>query len=323
MTVSKVKLSGIWGEAARPKSLDDMVLPDRLYKVFKKMIEDKDMPNIILESVSPGTGKTTLSKVLSKELNTSVLYINASENGGIDTLRNEINNFVMNANVTAFSSNDEKFCPFKIVVLDEADGISNSFSQAARNLLNQCQNVRYILTLNNIHALSAPVKDRCMTVSFEFTDSEKEELCEKFYNRVCEILCDNNIEFVDDVVAEIVWKYYPHWRKVWDVLYESYINHGKIDKIVSNDETEITTLIDAINTKKYDDVLKVINNSASLNYATIYSTMFNYLNKFKFRKEIVTYLLSVYNSRTSMTTDSVLAFCGFVCELFLRENNEL
>lgn len=320
---TKVKLIGVWGEAARPKTLDEMVLPDRLYKIFRKMIDEKDMPNIILESVSPGTGKTTLSKVLTDELHTSTLYINASKDGGIDTLRNDINNFVMNANVTAFNSEDEKFCPFKVVVLDEADGISNSFSQAARNLLNQCENVRYILTLNNIHALSEPIKDRCLTISFEFTDAEREEICEKFYNRVCEILIDNNIEFVDKVVAKIVWDYYPHWRKVWDVLYESYINKGKIDEVVSNTETEVTELIDSINTKKYENVLKFINNSTSLNYSTIYSTLFNYVDKFNFRKDIVIYLLSVYNSRTSMTVDNVLAFCGFVCELILRENGEL
>jgi DNA polymerase III delta prime subunit len=319
----KVKLLGVWSEAARPQTLDEIILPKRLHDVFRKMIDNRDMPNLILESVSPGTGKTTLSKILAKELQTSSLYINASENGGIDTLRNEITNFVQNANVSAFEADTDKPCPFKVVILDEADGVSSSFSNAARNLLNQCQNVRYILTLNNIQALSAPVKDRCTTIPFDFTEEEKDEISEKFYERVCNILTDNNIEFNDDVVIDTIIKHCPRWRRVWDILYESYINRGKIDKIVTNDETEITSLIDTINTKDYKKVMDFINNSNTLNYATIYSTLFNYIDRFKFRQDILIYLLSVYNSRMTLTVDSILAFAGFVCELYLREKGEI
>lgn len=318
-----VKLKGIWSEAARPQTLDQIVLPERLIEVFRKMIADKDMPNLIFESVSAGTGKTSLAKILANELHTSCLYINASENGGIDVLRNDINNFVNSANVTAFNSDDEKPCPFKIVILDEADGVSSSFSNAARNLLNQCSNVRYILTMNNVQAISAPVKDRCTTISFDFTEEEKIDISFKFCQRVYKILKDNNIPYNEDVVESVIIKYCPKWRRVWDILFESYISHGKIDEIITNDETEIKSLIKAINTKSYEKVMDFLNNSATLNYATIYSVLFNYVEKFDFRKDILIYLLSTYNYHSTMTTDSLLSFAGFVCELYLREKGEI
>ena len=317
------KLRGVWSEAERPQTLDEIVLPKRIHNVFKKMVEEKDMPNIILESSAPGTGKTSLAKILAKEMDTSCLYINASENGGIDTLRNDINNFVQSANVTAFNSKDKKHCPFKIVILDEADGVSASFSQAARNLLNQCQNVRYILTMNNVQAMSAPVRDRCLTFSFDFTEDDKDEIAEKFFERVCNILDENNIKYNDEIVYKIIMKYCPHWRRVWDALYECFISKGKIDEIVSNSDTEIKKLIEAVNTKNYKEVMKFINTAATLNFTTIFSVLFNYVDDFNFRKDILIYLLATYNSRSAMTTDAILSFAGFVCELYLREKGEI
>lgn len=316
----KVELKGVWSEAARPTVFEDIILPQRLKDAFGRMIKEKDIPNLLFVSSAPGTGKTTLAKILANELHTSFLYIKGSEDGGKDTIRNDINSFVQTANVTAFNSDDEILTPFKIVYVDEADGSTPAFQKALRSTMNDySKSCRFIFTCNYEHNLLEPVLDRFTIIRFEFNKQEKYELEEQFYERVCTILWDNKIKFNDKVIADIVRQNVPRFRHIWDKLYEIYLNYGEITTDSFNEETEIDSLIESMNTKEYKNVLTTLQNSTSLNLDSIYSILFNKCNNLNFRQDILIYLLSDYNCRSTRVNDKILNFCGFYNELVMRE----
>lgn len=320
----RVILKGVWSEAARPKTFDDIILPDRLKNAFRKMIKEKDIPNLLFVSPSPGTGKTTLAQILANELHTSFLYVKGSEEGNLDTIKYDINNFVNSANIKAFESDDEITTSFKIVYVDEADGSSPAFQKALRSTMNDySKSCRFIFTCNFESDMIEQVLDRFTTIRFEFNDTERSELAEKFYYRVCQILSDNNIKFEEDVVADIICGNVPRFRRIWDKLYEIYLNYGEITQVSFNEEKELEGLITAMNSKNYSNVISCITNSTTLNFSSIYSSLFNLKDKLNFRPDILIYLLSEYSSKSNRTADKILNFCGFFSELCLRDSGKL
>lgn len=322
--MEKVILKGVWSEAARPRTINDIILPERLKRAIRKMIAEKDMPNLLFVSPSPGTGKTALAQILANELHTSFLYVKGSEDGNLDTIKYDINNFVNSANIKAFESDDAITTPFKIVYVDEADGSTPAFQKALRSTMNDyTKSCRFIFTCNFESDMIEQVLDRFTTIRFEFNDEEKAELAELFYNRVCEILLDNNIKFDEEVVANIIMSNVPRFRRIWDKLYEIYLNYGEITQESFNEEKELEGLIEAMNSKNYKHVIECISSSSTLNFATIYSSLFNLIDSLKFRADILIYLLSEYSSRNNRTADKILNFCGFYSELCLRENGKI
>ncbi len=322
--MQKIKLKGVWSEAARPKTFEDIILPERLKRAFRKMLKEKDIPNLLFVSPSPGTGKTTLAQILANELHTSFLYIKGSEDGGKDTIKYDINNFVNGANVKAFESDDSIATSFKIVYVDEADGSTPAFQKALRSTMNDySKSCRFIFTCNFESDMIEQVLDRFTTIRFEFNDKEKEELAELFYYRVCSILTDNEIKFDEEVVANIIMSNVPRFRRIWDKLYEIYLNYGEITQESFNEEKELEGLIEAMNSKSYKKVIDCISSSSTLNFATIYSSLFNLIDKINFRSDILIYLLSEYSSKNNRTADKILNFCGFYSELCLRESGKI
>lgn len=319
-----IKLKGVWPEEARPKNLNDLILPNRLRQSFQKIIDTKDMSHMIFVSSDPGTGKSSLAQIMAKQLNTAVLFVKGSEEGGIDAIRGRINDFASYANVTAFRSDDEIKTPFKIVYVDEADGTSKDFQKALRTLMNDYDNeCRFIFTLNHEEELSDAVFDRFATIRFEFTQEEKEEMAEQFYYKVCEILNYNEIKFDEQVVADIVINNVPRFRRIWQILYETYLNHGEINQQTFNRENEIVNLIDAMNSKSYNNVTAALNKTQSLNFSTIFSELYRRVDDIMFDKCLTVFLLSEYANRHGRCADKMLNFCGFYNELLLREQGKI
>ena len=322
--MTSVKLQGVWPEDARPLTLEEMILPKRLKESFQTMIDKKEMSHMIFVSSDPGTGKSTLAQILGEQMDTAVLFVKGSEEGGIDAIRGRINDFVMSANVTAFRSKDEIVTPFKIVYVDEADGTSAEFQKALRTLMNDYKNdCRFIFTLNHESELSDAVFDRFATIRFEFTKDEKQEMAEAFYYRVCSILKHNEIKFEESVVADIIMSNVPRFRRVWYILYEIYLNYGEISQQSFNKEKEIESVITAMNTKNYNQVIKSLQNSTSLNLSSIFSALFQRYKDMKFDPSLLVYLLSEYQSRHGRCADKMLNFCGFYNELLLRDKGKL
>jgi len=197
----------IFVEKYRPKTIDDIVLPEHMKKKLREWKADGQIPNLLLVSKAAGLGKTSLAHVIANELQAEVLFINASLHSNIDTLRDKIQSFV-----TTVSFDNRP----KIVVLDEADGLSaNKFQPALRAFIEEfSKNARFILTANQKNKLIEPLRNRLIDYNFDNEFSENKELIKDIYLRCQKILTTENIKFEQKDLLNIVKHYYPSQRSI-------------------------------------------------------------------------------------------------------------
>jgi DNA polymerase III delta prime subunit len=188
----------IWVEKYRPDSLEHYVGNDHMTTRIKSFIDDQDIPHLLLAGRA-GVGKTTLAKILVKHIECDHLFINASDENSVDTIRNKIKQFVTTIG----------FAPMKIVVLDEADYISPNAQAALRNLMETfSKNSRFILTCNYQERIIDPIISRCQ--SFALTPPRRVDVA----YHVADILGKENIEFDPKDVKTLIDSYYPDIRKI-------------------------------------------------------------------------------------------------------------
>lgn len=206
----------MWSEKYRPKSLDDFVGNEDLVSKVKHWIDIQDVPNLLLYGPS-GTGKTSIAKIISAALDADEYYINASSENGIDVLRDRIQSIV---NTTSFSE-------WKIVILDESDGLTLSFQQAMRPVLeNESGKTRFIFTANYQEKIIPALHSRL--TSFYVVPPSKTAVCV----RAKKILESEGIKFDPKSIVSIVNSYYPDQRKIVNALQKNSIT-GEL--IISND----------------------------------------------------------------------------------------
>ena len=210
----------LWVEKYRPKTVEDTILPADLKATFQEFVNTKNVPNLILAG-GPGVGKTTIARAMLEEIGADYIVINGSMNGNIDTLRNEIKNY---ASTISFVGGR------KYVILDEADYLNPQSTQPAlRNFMEEfSSNCGFILTCNYVNRIIIPLHSRCSVVHFKIVNGNKKKLAVQFIKRVDDILKKENVEYDKAVVAEMIMKYLPDWRRVLNEL-QRYSVTGKID----------------------------------------------------------------------------------------------
>lgn len=230
----------LWSEKYRPHKISDCILPEDLKQTFQKFVDLKSIPNLLL-SGGPGVGKTTVAKAMLDEMDNDYIIINGSMNGNIDTLRNEIRNYAATVSFTS----DRKY-----VILDEADYLNaNSTQPALRNFMEEfSSNCGFILTCNFKNRIIAPLHSRCSVVDFKINGKEKASLAKDFMQHISMILEAENVEYDKKVVAELIMKYFPDWRRLLNELQRYSIN-GKID-------TGILAQVSDVNLKDLTTMLK-------------------------------------------------------------------
>ena len=197
----------IFVEKYRPQYLRDMILPESLRKDFEAWFSEGQIPNILLTSKTPGLGKSALANVIINELEAEALFINASLNSNIDTLRSKIQGFVSTASVADAP---------KIVVLDEFDfANANSTQPALRGFIEEFSaNARFILTANYKDKIIEPIQNRMLDIDFDVIFKEHPELAKDIFKKVLTILHYENIEYNIEDVKYLIKKYYPSIRKI-------------------------------------------------------------------------------------------------------------
>ncbi len=189
----------LWVEKYRPKTIETCVLQPGLKKIFSKIVEQGEIPNMILSGTS-GLGKTTIARALCNELDLDVLQINASEESGIDTLRSKIKQFA--SSVSLHSGKH------KVVLLDEADYLNAQSTQPAlRAFIEEfSSSCRFILTCNFKNRIIEPLHSRCSVIEFNTDKTELAKLCLEFLSRLETILQDEKISYNKKVIAELIMK---------------------------------------------------------------------------------------------------------------------
>jgi DNA polymerase III delta prime subunit len=188
----------LWVEKYRPKSLDDMILADDNKAALLKFLKEGEIPHLLFSGIS-GSGKTTIARILIDQLNCSVLSLNASDDRGIDVVRDRIKPFLMTQTASAW----------KIVFLDEADSMTPESHFALRNIMERFSaHGRFILTANHPEKIHEAVRSRCQELHFRALDR-------KLVTRlVIKILKDQSIEFDPADVVRLIDDHYPDVRKI-------------------------------------------------------------------------------------------------------------
>ena len=244
----------LWVEEYRPKTIDDCILPQSLKTLFQSFIEKGEVSNLLF-SGTPGVGKTTVAKALCEQMNCDWIMINGSEEGGIDVLRNKIKNFASTVSLSGGK---------KVVILDEADYLNPQSTQPAlRGFVEEFhKNCRFILTCNFKNRIIEPLHSRFSNIEFRISPKDKGKLATKLFERVSYILKEQNIEYEEAVVAELIKKHFPDFRKLINEL-QRYSVSGTIDAgiLVNVSDENLKTLVAHLKTKEFGNMRKwVVNN---------------------------------------------------------------
>lgn len=244
----------LWTEEYRPKAIGECVLPKSIKEYFQGVVNSGDIQNMLLCGTA-GTGKTTVARALCEELNSDYIIINGSEESGIDVLRTKIKQF---ASTVSFTGNT------KVVILDEADYLNpNSTQPALRGFIEEfANNCRFIFTCNYKNRIIPALHSRCAVVEFKIPKEEKPKLASHFFKRVTDILSIENVTYDQRVLAKIVEKYFPDFRRTLNEL-QRYAQSGSIDEgILTNvNEANIAELLSSLKDKDWKKMRAwVVNN---------------------------------------------------------------
>lgn len=260
----------LWVEKYRPQTISECVLPNRLKDVFQSFVDQKEIPNMLLCGTA-GTGKTTVARALCNELECDYIIINGSDESGIDVLRTKIRDF---ASTVSFGGKT------KVVILDEADYLNpNSTQPALRAFIEEfSMNCRFIFTCNFKNRIIEPLHSRTTVVEFKLKKEEKPQMASAFMTRISNILGEENIEYSEKVLAELLMKYFPDYRRTLNEL-QRYSKFGAIDEgILSNiAEVNMKGLCDSLKDKDFKKVRQWVSNNVDTDpqglYRKIYDTL--------------------------------------------------
>lgn len=261
----------LWVEKYRPQTIDDCILPDDIKSTFKEFVQKKEIPNLLLCG-SAGTGKTTVARALCEELGCDYIVINGSDEGRqIDTLRTKIKQFA-----SAFSFENKT----KVVILDEADYLNKDSVQPALRAFieNFSENCRFIFTCNYKQRIIAPLHSRTTVVEFALRNEDKPDLCVSFLKRMQHILSSEGVDYKTSVLAELLKKYFPDYRRVINEL-QRYSASGVIDEGILNNIAEINTreLIASLKDKDWKKMRKWVANNVDSDPQGIFRFIFDSL----------------------------------------------
>ena len=259
-------------ERYRPQVIDDCILPDETKKTFKEFVAKGEIPNLLLAG-PPGIGKTTIAKALCNELGADFYVINGSDEGRfLDTVRNQAKNFASTVSLTGSSKH-------KVIIIDEADNTGNDVQLLLRaNIEAFYNNCRFIFTCNYKNKIIEPLHSRCAVIDFTIKGKQRVQLAGSFFKRLQSILDVEKIEYDQKVVAELVSKHFPDFRRVLNEI-QRYSTGGKIDAgiLASFSDVSVNDLIKYLREKNFTEVRKWVTSNLDNDSAVILRRVYDAL----------------------------------------------
>ena len=259
----------LWTESHRPKTIEECILPDRLKKPFQEYVNSKKIPHLLL-SGGAGVGKTTVAKAMCNQIDADYIMINGSDESGIDVFRTKIKDFASSMSFTGGR---------KVIIIDEADYLNpNSTQPALRNAMEEfAANCSFIFTCNFKNRIIDPLHSRCAVVDFTLKNEDKTKMATQFFKRIQLILQSEKVEYEDMVIAELIKKHFPDFRRILNEL-QRYSQFGKIDVgiLTHIGEVSIAEIIKHLKNKDFGAIRKWVA-TADFDAATLYRKLYDNL----------------------------------------------
>ena len=298
----------LWVEKYRPRTIRDCILPDTLKNTFQEFVDQDNIPNMLLSGTA-GTGKTTIARALCEELGCDYIIINGSEESGIDVLRTKIKDFASTVSLAG---------KVKVVILDEADYLNpNSTQPALRGFIEEfSKNCRFIFTCNFANRIIAPLHSRTTVIDFRLTKQDRPQMAAKFFKRVVDILNQENITHNPKVVAEIVNKYFPDYRRVLNEL-QRYSSSGTIDEgiLVNISDANMKELISALREKDFKKMRTWVVNNLDNDPNVLFRKLYDVLISEVVQVPQLVLLLADYQYKAAFVADAEINLVACLTEI--------
>jgi replication factor C small subunit len=262
-----MKDHGLLNERYRPKTLDTFVGNDNIKTNIQKFIDQNDIPNMLFYSPA-GCGKTTLAKIIVQNMDCDYLLLNASDERGIDTIREKVTGF---ASTASFKS-------LKVVILDEADFLTINAQASLRNVIETfSRTTRFILTCNYIERIIDPIQSRCQVL--KVIPPSKKEIA----HHLVEILDQENVSYELEDIGNIVTQFYPDLRKMLNTIQLSIIDSTlKVDKTVVVSSSYMNSILKELKQTKpsWTTLRQIILDSGVNDFEELYRFLFDHVSKY-------------------------------------------
>ena len=296
----------LWAEKYRPNNVNEYICDSHLRDILVDFINRKDIPHLLFHG-GAGTGKTTLAKILTKNIPSDVIYINASDTNGIEMVRTKIKGF---AGSTGFQS-------LKIVILDEADFFTTEAQAALRNLMETySQSTRFILTCNYVEKIIKPLISRCQV--FEIEPPTKKDVAVYVRN----ILDKESIKYELPDLKIVLDNFYPDVRKIINYLQQSSTS-GSL-KLVKTQNASVdlkSSLVNLLknsktNSKAFNDIRQLVADAGTKTFDELYIELYTKASEFAPDKEIAVIIeVAEYMYQSAMVVDKEITFMACVAKL--------
>ena len=306
----------IWVEKYRPKTIDECILPDGIKKTFQDFLQAGEIPNMLLSRIPPGIGKTTVAKALCNQLGADYYVINGSDEGRfLDTVRNNAKNFASTVSLTSESKH-------KVIIIDEADNTTSDVQLLLRASIEEfSKNCRFIFTCNYKNKIIDPLHSRCSVVDFSVNKKDKPAIAAQFFSRINHILNTENIKSDKKVVAELISKHFPDWRRVLNEC-QRYSVGGEIDSgiLASFSDVSINDLTKNLKEKNFSEVRKWVNtnldNDTTLLFRRIYDSLYETLVSSSIPAAVL--ILAKYQYQVAFVADQEINLLACLTEIMVE-----
>jgi DNA polymerase III delta prime subunit len=302
----------LWTEKYRPQTVEDCILPNRLKQPFQEYVNQKQIPNLLLTG-GAGVGKTTVAKAMCNEIGCDFMVINGSDESGIDTFRTKIKNYASSMSLAGGR---------KVIIIDEADYLNpNSTQPALRNAIEEfAGNCSFIFTCNYKNRIIEPLHSRCAVIEFGLKNGEKAKMAAAFFKRLQSILQSEKVEYDDAVIAELIKKHFPDFRRVLNEL-QRYSQFGKIDTgiLAQIGDVSIEEIVKNIKEKDFGAIRKWVASheiDSTTLFRKLYDAMYDTLKPQSIPQAVV--ILADYQYKAAFVADAEINTVACLTELMVN-----
>jgi len=298
----------LWVETHRPQTIADCILPERLKKPFQEYVNQNNIPNLLLAG-GPGVGKTTVAKAMCKEIGCDYMVINGSDENGVDVIRFKIKNYASSMSLAGGR---------KVVIIDEADYLTPNAQAILRNAIEEFSvNCSFIFTCNYKTKIIEPLHSRCAVIDFSLKNGEKAMMAKDFFKRIQGILQSENVEYDNSVVAEVVKKHFPDFRRVINEL-QRYAQFGKIDSGILSQiaNVSIAEIVKHMREKDFGSIRKWVamgEYDANTVFRQIYDALYDIVKPQSIPQAVL--ILADYQYKQAFVVDSEINLVACLVEL--------